>query len=167
MPIQVKDAIEGNYVFQTERFRLDYLQDLKKEANQRAQVQAAIVSLLMPTLLLLYDHLSKRDRLDQFTLVALIASIVSMSLSLALSLLVLVPVPTGAGSKFEADLIPQTSITEALPDGGFSLDVECIRKEARVIAILLLRRDRMLRLGAVALGGSIILSSLALVRFLL
>ena len=47
------------------------------------------------------------------------------------------------------------------------LDVERIRKEARVIAILLLRRDRMLRLGAVALGGSIILSSLALVRFLL
>lgn len=162
----VKDSFEGGFVFNTERFRLDYLQDLKKEANQRAQAQAAIVSLLLPTVLLLADHFSKKNAFDGFNLFVLASSLFLLLGSLAMALVVLVPIQTGAQSKFAAELIPTTSLAERSGAEGWELDVASIREEARSIAVLLLRRDRLLRMSAVLLGSAIVISALALVRYL-
>lgn len=164
--MRVQDGIEANYVFQTERFRLDYLQDLKKEANQRAQAQAAIVSLLLPTILLLYDHLSKRGLIDSWNRFGLVASLIALLLALVLSLVVLVPIPTGRRTKFDPTVIPHSGLTEFV-DGKWDVDIDSIRHEAVTIAVLLQRRDRLLRISAVFLGTSIIFSTATLVRFLL
>jgi hypothetical protein len=64
-------------------------------------------------------------------------------------------------------MIPGTALVESAERGGFDLDVGSIREEARSIAVLLGRRDRLLRMSAVLLGLAIAISSLALVRFLL
>lgn len=163
--MRVNDGIEGNFIFTTERFRLEYLQDLKKEANQRAQAQAAIVSLLMPTVLLLYDHLSKRETINDFDRVALAASLILMFLSLALALVVLVPVPAKFPNKFAPERIVDSGFAEP-SNGAWEVDLQSVREEAKTTATLLARRDIMLRASAVVLGLALASSCLTLVRFI-
>lgn len=164
--MRVKDSFEGNLVLNAERFRLEYLQDLKKEANQRAQAQAGIIALLLPTVLLLVERFSKSAALTILDFSLLVASMILLLGALAVALVVLIPIPTVGSSKLSPSAIPGTTFAELQPDGSFEIDVDGLRAEARTIAVLLRRRDVLLRFGATLLALAILMSSLILLRML-